>query len=95
MKDWHEMPEAMGPQSEGAINNVAYGDPGYPSIGQAPRIMSVEQMNRERDDASRRYEVRLAAERAALQAGQSALEAAATADRLIREAQETARKVSG
>ena len=33
MKDWDEMPEAAGPQSEGAINNVQYGDPGYPSIG--------------------------------------------------------------
>jgi len=94
MRDWTEQPEAMGPQSEGAINNVKYGDPGYPTIGQPPRQMSVEQRDKERDADYRRYEVRLAAERAALQAGQSALEAAATADRLIREAQETARKVA-
>ena len=43
MRDWTEQPEAMGPQSEGAINNVKYGDPGYPTIGQPPRQMSVEQ----------------------------------------------------
>jgi len=94
MRDWWEQPEASGPSSESDMNSAQYGQPGFPSIGAIPPIMSPEQRDKERDADSRRYEVRLAAERAALQAGQSALEAAATADRLIREAQETARKVS-
>ena len=95
MQDWMDCPEAAGPQSEGTLFNAKYGDPGMPRIGAIPRIMSIEQMERERDADARRYEVRLAAERAALAAGQSALEAASTADRLIREAHETARKVAG
>lgn len=66
-----------------------------PLRGEDPYRPSPEQVARERAEASRRYEVREAAERAAIAAGQSALEAAATADKLIREAQETARKVSG
>lgn len=95
MKEYWEVPEAAGPQSEGTLNNVQYGDPGYPSIGAIPPVMSAEQRDRERAEDERRWQVRQAAERAAIAAGQSALEAASTADRLIREAQETARKVSG
>jgi hypothetical protein len=94
MQDWWEVPEAMGPQSEGAVNNVQYGDPGYPTIGQPPRIMSVEQRDREWAEDERRYQVRVAAERAAIAAGQSALEAAATASKLIREASDVAEKVA-
>jgi len=94
MRDWWEQPEASGPMSESDMNQAQYGQPGFPTIGAIPPIMSPAQRDKERDADYRRYEVRLAAERAALQAGQSALEAAATADKLIREAQETARKVS-
>jgi hypothetical protein len=94
MMDIDDCPEASGPSSEGTLFNAKYGDPGYPSIGAPPRIMSAEQRDRERDADARRYEVRVAAERAAIAAGQSALEAASTADRLIREAGEIAAKVS-
>jgi hypothetical protein len=94
MLSWEECPEASGPSTEGAINGIQYGDHGYPSIGQAPRIMSIEQRDREWAEDERKYQVRLAAERAALAAGQSALEAAATASKMLREAGEIAAKVA-
>jgi hypothetical protein len=86
MKDWDEMPEAMGPQSEGVINNVQYGDPGYPSIGQAPRQLDWETVLKERDQAARAYELRQRVERAALAVSVSALEAAVLADKVMADA---------
>jgi hypothetical protein len=94
MKDWNEVPEAVGPQSEGVLNNVQYGDPGYPSIGTIPPLMSPGMRDRERALAAEQYERRLVVERAALAAGVTALEAAATADRILREARETADKAA-
>ena len=51
-------------------------------------------MNKERDEAARRYEARVRVERAALAAGASALEAAGAADRVLREAAEVAAKAA-
>jgi len=65
-----------------------------PIRGPDPYRMSPEQVARERAEADRKYQVREAAERAAIAAGQSALKAAATADRIIREARETADKAA-
>jgi len=65
-----------------------------PLRGPDPYRMSPEQVNRERAEADRRWEIRQAAERAAIAAGQSALEAASTADRMLREAAETAARVA-
>jgi hypothetical protein len=90
MMDWMDQPEASGPQTEGAVNGVKYGDPGYPSIGRPPLQLTPEQRDRERNADARRHEARLRVERAALAAGLSALESAAAADRIIREAGEIA-----
>ena len=54
--------------------------------------MSPEMRDRERAEADRRWEIRTRIERAALQAGASSLEAAATYDRIAREAGEIADK---
>jgi hypothetical protein len=94
MQDWYECPEASGPQTEGAINNVQYGDPGYPSIGRPPLQLTPEQMEKERAADARRHEARCRVERAALAAGLSALESAAAADRLQAEAGEIADKAA-
>ncbi len=94
MMSYEQCPEFAGPQSEGELFGQTYGSPGMPTIGQAPRIMSVEQRDKERDEASRRYEARLRVERAALAAGASALEAASASDRVLREAAEVAAKAA-
>ena len=67
MLSWDECPEAEGPQSEGILFGKNYGDPGMPTIGQPPRIMSVEQRDRERAEADRKFELRQRIERAAMQ----------------------------
>ena len=92
MKDWSEMPESSGPSSEGTLFGQTYGSPGMPTIGRIEPPISPEMRDREREQAARAYEVRLAAERAALQAGMTAMEAAAAADRLLREADSAAAK---
>lgn len=94
MQDWDECPEAMGPQSEGAINNVQYGDPGQVRIGPIPRQMPQDMMERERAAEEHRFEVRQRVERAAIAAGATALESGATADRILREAADAAQKAS-
>ena len=94
MMTFEQAPEFAGPQSEGVLFGADYGQPGYPSIGQPPRIMSVEAMEKERDQAARAYEMRTRIEQAALQAGASALEASAAYDRLVREAAEIAAKAA-
>jgi hypothetical protein len=94
MQDWYECPEASGPQTEGAINNISYGDPGYPSIGRPPLQLTPEQRDRERNAAAVLYERRQRVERAALAAGLSALESAAAADRLQAEAASIADKAA-
>ncbi len=65
-----------------------------PRRGPDPYRPTPEQTARERDLAARKFEIREAAERAAIAAGQSALEAATTASRIIREAAETADRVA-
>jgi hypothetical protein len=69
---------------------VDYGSPGYARIGRIDPPLSPEVRDRERAEADRRWQVRLAAERAALAAGMSALQAAEAADKLIAQARETA-----
>lgn len=94
MRDWDEQPEAMGPQSEGAVNGIEYGMPGYPSIGQPPRQLSPGQMERERAEAARKFEVRQRVERAAMLISVSALEGGKVADELLADAAEAARKAA-
>lgn len=65
-----------------------------PLHGFDPYRPTPEQTARERDAAARKFEIREAAERAAIAAGQSALEAASTADKMLREARETADRVA-
>jgi hypothetical protein len=86
MMSWEDCPEASGPQTEGAVNGVQYGDPGQISIGRPPLQLTPEQRDRERAAAAVLYERRQRVERAAMAAGMSALESAAAADRLQAEA---------
>ena len=94
MLSWEDCPEAAGPQSEGVLYGKQYGDPGMPTIGRPPKIMSDEMRDRERAEADRRYEMHQAVERAAISAGQAALEAAATADRILSEARTAGSKAA-
>lgn len=94
MKDWDEMPEAAGPQSEGAINNVQYGDPGYPSIGRPPARLTPEQMERERAEADRKWQVRQRVEAAATAISISAMEGRTMADQVLQEAAAAAEKAA-
>jgi hypothetical protein len=86
MQDWYECPEASGPQTEGAINNVQYGDPGYPSIGQPPLQLTPEQMERERNAAAAAFERRMRIEAAAISISASVLEGKKLADDVLSEA---------
>ncbi len=63
-----------------------------PLRGADPYQMPAEMRDRERAEADRRWEIRSRIERAALEAGASSLEAAATYDRIAREASEIADK---
>ena len=92
MLSWEECPEAAGPQSEGAINGVQYGDPGYPSIGQAPRRLSIEQMERERAADAEKFERRMRIERAAISISASVLEGKTLTDQIMAEAAAAAMK---
>jgi hypothetical protein len=81
-------PEAGGPMSE--IPGVDYGSPGYARIGQVPALMDPEMRDRERAFAERQAIIRERAEAAALQAGLSALNAAAAASKVVTEARAAA-----
>ncbi len=94
MRDWEDCPEASGPQSEGVLFGKQYGDPGMPTIGAIPRRLSVEQTERERAEAARKWEVRQRVERAAMLISVSALEGGQVADELLADAAEAARKAS-
>lgn len=86
MLSWDECPEAEGPQSEGILFGKNYGDPGMPTIGQPPRIMSVEQRDRERAEADRKFELRQRIEAAAMSISVSAIEGRTMTDQILAEA---------
>jgi hypothetical protein len=86
MQDWDECPEASGPQTEGAVNGVKYGDPGYPSIGRPPLQLTPEQMQRERNAAAAAFERRMRIEAAAISISASVLEGKKLADDVLSEA---------
>jgi hypothetical protein len=89
---WERFPEAAGPMCE--VRGQDYGTPGMPTIGAIPHLLSPEQRDRERAHAERQYAIREAAERAALAAGLSALEAADAAAKMMDEAREAADKAA-
>lgn len=91
MLSWEECPEAAGPQSEGVLYGKKYGDPGMPTIGKPPKIMSDEARDRERAAAAETYERRLRVERAALDISVNALEAGKLTDELMQAASAAAR----
>ena len=74
MKDWTEMPEAAGVQSEGELYGLTYGSPGMPTIGAIPPRQPREQMERERAEADRRWQTRQRVEAAATAISISAME---------------------
>lgn len=77
------------------LDAAALADGQYvPVRGADPYRMSAEQRDRERAEAERKFEIRERIERAALQAGASALEASATVSRIEREAGEVAVKAA-
>jgi hypothetical protein len=81
-------PEAAGPQSE--TPGVDYGSPGQIRIGRIEPQLDRATVDRERAEADRRYYLREQVERAALQAGLTALQAAEAAQRITTEAREAA-----
>jgi hypothetical protein len=81
-------PESAGPVSE--LPGVDYGSPGYARIGQAPALLDPATRDRERAAAERQHAIRQAAERAALAAGMSALQAGQAAGEMIDRAREAA-----
>lgn len=83
MMSYEECPEFQGPQSEGNLFGADYGQPGYPSIGRAPRQMPIEMMERERAQAAEAYERRLRVERAAFAISLSTLEGGKLADQIM------------
>jgi hypothetical protein len=83
-------PEAGGPMPE--IPGIDYGSPGYARIGQVPPLMDPEMRDRERALAERQYLIREAAERAAMAAGMSALQAGQAAGEMIDRARAAADK---
>jgi hypothetical protein len=87
---WDAWPEAAGPMSE--VPGQDYGSPGQIRIGPIPALMSPEQTARERAMAERQAIIREAAERAAIQAGMSALQAGQAAGELIDRAKAAADK---
>lgn len=92
MQDWTECPEAAGPQSEGVLYGKIYGSPGMPSIGQPPRQMSIEQRDRERDQAAATFERRQRIEAAAISISVSVLEGRKLTDQIMAEAAAAAAK---
>ncbi len=94
VQEWWECPEAAGPQTEGAINGVNYGDPGYPSIGQPPRQLSIEQRDRERAEADRKWAIRQRVEAAATAISISAMEGRTMTDQILAEAAAAAQKAA-
>lgn len=94
MMSWEDCPEAAGPQSEGAINGVQYGDPGYPSIGRPPRRLSIEQTERERAEADRKWAIRQRVEAAATAISISVMEDKTLTDQILQEAAAAAEKAA-
>jgi hypothetical protein len=86
MKDWTDQPEAAGPQSEGYLNNVRYGDPGYPSIGVIEPLMDRELMWKERAEQERRHALRVELERAASTAARDVLLGRSVAGQVLEDA---------
>ena len=80
------------PEASGPMTDVQATGTRLPVIGPVPRQLPWEMVLKERDQAARRYELRQQVERAALQAGLTALQAAEAADRLQREAASAADK---
>ncbi len=65
-----------------------------PTIGQAPRQLTIEQRDKERAEADRKWEIRQRVERAAMLISVSALEGGKVADELLAEAAEAGRKAA-
>ncbi len=63
-------------------------------MGQPPRIMSVEQRDKERAEADRKWEIRQRVERAAIAISASTLEGGKLADEILRQAAAAAEKAA-
>ena len=94
MKDWSEMPEAAGAQSEGELYGLTYGSPGMPTIGAIPPRQPPEMRDRERAEADRRWQIRQRVEAAATAISISAMEGRTLADQVLAEAAAAAEKAA-